>query len=332
LVVFLPTDPPNVWLLAKMHLSCSEVSIHQGMYHLCYTHLAMEGFVMCTKRYLSIYHPIHRLLYRHFFYLLAINATGFGKLVSPGGWFDRATSIGVEGCFELIRRAYKKWNFSESSPEADLKRRGMMDLEYYPYRDDALLLWSMIQKFVDEIVKFYYKTDDDVVNDFELQDWARALVQESTVPGFPGNGKLTDRHQVCFVVALIIFTCSVGHASVNFPTYEYYGFIPNQPGALRKPAPNTKTDVTEEELCDHLPDSSTALDQIAVTCILSEKGTASIGDYAQAMFFEPETKQAVSNFRAEIKHVSEVVAKRNEKRKTPYRFLDPVNIPNSIAI
>ena len=38
----------------------------------------------------------------------------------------------------------------------------------------------------------------------------------------------------------IIYTCSVSHASTNFPQYEEYGFPPNYPGMLRGIPPKNK--------------------------------------------------------------------------------------------
>ena len=102
--VFLPSDPPNLWLLAKMFYNNAEAQQHQSCTHLGFTHLLMEGVVICTHRHLSPSHPLFRLLAPHFLYLIAINSRGLEKLISPGGWVDKGMTVGVSGMFELIRR------------------------------------------------------------------------------------------------------------------------------------------------------------------------------------------------------------------------------------
>ena len=58
--------------------------------------------------------------------------------------------------------------------------------------------------------------------------------------GVPGDGQLTSTDQLVAVLTTIVYTCSVSHASTNFPQYEEYGFPPNYPGLLRGQPPRTK--------------------------------------------------------------------------------------------
>ena len=62
----------------------------------------------------------------------------------------------------------------------------------------------------------------------------------ATRQGVPGNGQLTSNEQLITILTTIIYTCSVSHASTNFPQYEEYGFPPNYPGLLRGQPPTTK--------------------------------------------------------------------------------------------
>lgn len=50
-------------------------------------------------------------------------------------------------------------------PQA-LKKRGLDDADKLPnfyYRDDSLKLWAAIEKFVNDILAIYYRSDDNVV-------------------------------------------------------------------------------------------------------------------------------------------------------------------------
>ena len=61
-----------------------------------------------------------------------------------------------------------------------------------------------------------------------------------TLQGIPGGGTLTNKDDLIQIVTSIIYTCSISHASANFPQYEEYGFPPNYPGLLRGTPPNSK--------------------------------------------------------------------------------------------
>lgn len=73
LQVYTPKDPTNTWLVAKMFYNNAEAQHHQALTHLGYTHLLMEGVVICTHRNLSPSHPLFKLMAPHFLFLLAIN-------------------------------------------------------------------------------------------------------------------------------------------------------------------------------------------------------------------------------------------------------------------
>ena len=61
---------------------------------------------------------------------------------------------------------------------------GAADLIYYPYRDDGMEIWTVLGNYVRDYLALYYKTDADVTEDYELQNWAKEL---SRAAGGPGN-------------------------------------------------------------------------------------------------------------------------------------------------
>ncbi|XP_076352240.1 allene oxide synthase-lipoxygenase protein-like isoform X2 [Tachypleus tridentatus] len=107
--VFLPSDSKYTWLLAKLYYNNADASYHQSCTHLGFTHLLMEGVVVCTHRNLSLSHPLFKLMAPHFLYLLAINGRELGSLLSENGWVDTTMTVGRCGMFELVKRGFKKW-------------------------------------------------------------------------------------------------------------------------------------------------------------------------------------------------------------------------------
>ncbi|XP_005095778.2 allene oxide synthase-lipoxygenase protein [Aplysia californica] len=342
--IFTPTDPSLTWALVKMWYNNADASYHQAVTHLGMTHLLMEGVTVATHRNLSQSHPIFKVLAPHFLYLIAINSRGLEVLVSDGGWVDKTMNYGNAGLFELIRRAFGSWRMEvEGTLPEDLKRRGLDDLNVLPcyhFRNDAILLYDAIKKYAKAYVDLYYPTEENLIEDEEIQSWVQELVKERSmndggvgILGVPGNGKLMNNEQLVQIITSIIYTCSISHASTNFPQYEEYAFPPNYPGLMRGSPPKSKTvEITQRDILDCLPDRPTTLDIMIVTKILSAKGTKSIGDFEVQYIFDPQARDIVDTFRKDLKEISRKIKERNLHRNPPYEYLDPDIIPNSISI
>ena len=67
---------------------------------------------------------------------------------------------GVVGVFANIGRAYTNWKLCvQGNLPNDLKDRGVDDLDALPnyhYRDDGLLYWAAIRKYVKTVVEGHY--------------------------------------------------------------------------------------------------------------------------------------------------------------------------------
>jgi arachidonate 5-lipoxygenase len=336
--VFYKSDPPATWALAKLWYNLADASFHQSCSHLGFTHLIMEGFAICTQRNLSSDHPVHKLLAPHFLYLIAINSAAVETLISPGGWVDKVTSTGVVGMFDLIRRQFETWRLDTNAvPPVDFARRGVETMPTYPYRDDAVLIYSAITTYVKTIIDHFYDKEEKLVGDYELQKWATELVRERTrggcgIKGLPGDGKYTNKEDLITTISAVIYTCSATHAAANFQQYDEYGFPPNYPLFLQGQVPTKKDGYTHKDLVDALPSRKMTLDTITVTTILSRKGTKSLGDFEVQYLYDPVSLQAGQAFRDELQRISQLIKDRNKDELYKYPFMDPENIPNAISI
>lgn len=60
--LFLPTDPPMAWLLAKCWVRSSDFQLHELLSHLLRGHLMAEVIAMATMRCLPSIHPIFKVI------------------------------------------------------------------------------------------------------------------------------------------------------------------------------------------------------------------------------------------------------------------------------
>ncbi|XP_045182594.2 polyunsaturated fatty acid 5-lipoxygenase-like [Mercenaria mercenaria] len=344
--VFLPSDPVNTWILAKMWFNVADANYHQSVTHLGFTHLKMEGIVVCTHRQIHKSHPIYKLLMPHFLYLLAINHVGIPQLLDRNGYVDKVLTLGSDGMKELIKHKNMNWRMDiDGDLLSDLKTRGVYDpdnpnlLPHYYYRDDAIKLYECIYSYVRKYLNLYYKSDADVKEDYELQNWRKKLetpVEEKGlgILGLYGvDGKFTTKDQVFRILTNIIFTCSVQHAAVNFRQYEEYAFPPNYPGSLRGHPPHNKEHIDDGQLLRSLPDEETMYNTMIITRVLSTQGMNKLGDFEVEYITDKEALKVVAEFRANLELIAEENDKsNNERRHEKYTCLNPHFVPNSISI
>ncbi|XP_054721231.1 allene oxide synthase-lipoxygenase protein-like [Uloborus diversus] len=330
------TPESKLWKLVK------SIDKSQPQSESCFTHLLMEGVVICTHRNLSQSHPLFKLLAPHFLFLLAINSRGLEKLICVNGWVDKTMTVGCKGMFELMKKGMRVWHFNvHGMVPNEIKSRGVEKdvLPKYPYRDDAVQIYHTIRRYVEKTVHCFYDKEDKVVNDYELQQWRAELVKDRKLGGcgflgVPGeeNNRFTNSEEVIDTITAIISICSLGHAAANFQQYDEYAFPPNYPGILYGDPPRDKAPVTENDILNKIPTKQTTLDIMTITKILSTKATKSLGDFEIQFMYNPICVKAAEEFREELAQISRQIKLRNRSEAFPYDWLDPEYIPNAISI
>ncbi|PRQ37628.1 putative linoleate 9S-lipoxygenase [Rosa chinensis] len=249
----------SIWQLAKAYVAVNDSGFHQLISHWLNTHAVIEPFVIATNRQLSVLHPVHKLLHPHFRDTMNINAQARQILINAGGILE-TTVFPAKYAMELSAVVYKSWVFPDQALPADLIKRGMavMDansphgvrllIEDYPYAVDGLNIWSAIKTWVTDYCSFYYRTDDMVQKDTELQSWWKELVEQGhgdkkNEPWWP---KMQTRDELIETCTIVIWTSSALHAAVNFGQYPFAGYLPNRPTVSRRFMPEIGTPEYEE--------------------------------------------------------------------------------------
>ncbi|XP_021282192.1 linoleate 9S-lipoxygenase 6-like [Herrania umbratica] len=244
----------SIWQFAKAFVAINDCAHHQLISHWLNTHAVLEPFVIATNRQMSVVHPIYKLLHPHFRDTMTINALARELLVNAGGIIETTFCPGKYS-MEMSSENYKSWNFLDQALPNDLKKRGIavddanslyglrLLIEDYPYAVDGLKIWFAIEKWVRDYCSFYYKTDEMVQQDPEVQAWWKELreVGHGDKKDEPWWPKMQTREELIQSCTTIIWIASALHAAVNFGQFAYSGYSANRPTLSRRLMPEKGT-------------------------------------------------------------------------------------------
>ena len=336
--ILTPFDSHLNWLYAKICVQIADANHHEMSSHLCHTHLVMEPFAIVTARQLGESHPLGLLLRPHFRFMLYNNELARNNLINQGGFVDDLLAGTLRESLQIVREAYFKnaqeyWSLDGFALPNEIKNRGLDDVErlpHYPYRDDGMLLWDAIEKFVSNYLSIYYPNPEDIKEDYELQAWIRELVASDAgrVKGVPE--RIDNLQQLINIVTAIIFTCGPQHSAVNYPQYEYMTFVPNMPLAgYESVKPNPTIDL--KDMMAFLPPPNQAAEQLQILYGLAAYRYDRLGYYDRP-FTDPRAEEAVRLFQQDLNHIERKIELRNKNRLVEYDYLKPSLVLNSISI
>ncbi|XP_038126929.1 polyunsaturated fatty acid lipoxygenase ALOX15B-like [Cyprinodon tularosa] len=334
--IFLPSDSEYDWLLAKIFVRSADFNEHQLNVHLLRTHLLAEVFAVSLLRNVPMVHPLYKLLIPHTRYTLQINSLARKTLISEEGVFTKFSASGGDGMITILRRSLTSVTYSSLCVPEDIAERGLKDIPNFYYRDDGLRLWNIINRFVCGVLSHYYKSDHEVKQDSELQQWILDIFEHGFL-SHPCRGipqKLNTVDELIKFVTMVIFTGSAQHAAVNTGQYDYGGWMPNTPISLKLPPPTKKGEATEETMLKTLPDVNVTVQGMATMWLLSQQSSdfVPLGQYPEEHFSEETPRQMIKKFQKELKELSAAIKQRNKELKVPYTYMDPEEVENSVAI
>lgn len=341
--VFTPKDHPYAWAMAKTAVQVADAHLHQYDSHIVRTHLSMAVIKIAAERQLARSHPVLHLLRPHFRFLLAINDSAFEILINPGGYLDELMAPTWLDSMKMVDHYWNVWNFQDlcvlstelSGREMD---RGTTPHVAYPYRDDGMMIYEAIQKFVGEYIDIYYRSDDDVRNDRELELFVAELTDPNrlNVRNLTPGGKIETSDALKAVLTAVIWTCGPQHAAVNFSQWDFVGHVPNMPLAGYRDTPLQGDQPTEADWFSFLPPnhppSVVTGKQVAIMYYLGTYRYDMLGYYQDKDFDDPEAWEAVARFQCNLARVGGEIFRANQRRQFSYPYLLPWNIPNSTSI
>lgn len=332
--VFTPADG-IAWKMAKTVVQQADSTTQELVSHLARTHLILEAVILSARREMAPWHPIRVLIDAHGYNTLAINDFAAHHLIAPGGQVEQLFAATLEGNLELASRGLADFTFAELAPFDQAAERGVAKgesaLADYPWRDDAMLLWPIVERMVARYVQIYYGSNQDVADDTELQSFVRVL-------GAPDGGSIPGVPEVRTVEALvgamarIVWTASLQHACMNNAQYDYLGYAPSAPGALYAEAPKPGTPLAQTDWMAMLPPISGALAQAALLYQLANVRILSLGQFPEGTFVDPRAEGVLELYRKELGWAETLLVGRDKTRFLPYPYLRPSQAGNSVFI
>lgn len=329
--IFTPADGFG-WRIARTQLAAADTLTGAIWFHHARTHLVAEPLIVAAHRSLAPNHPLMALLAQHARGTLYINEVGAHSVFAPHGLLDWFTGTSREGVRELSRRSVYRFDFSASIFPRRLKERGMTDPAlHFPFRDDGLLVWGALERWVEGYLGLYYTSDAAVASDGELLSW---LLAAGSVDGggISGLGVPQTVRALAELVTQVIFAGSALHAAMNFPVKDELTVIPASPFGAWGPPPTRTSGWTEADWLAMLPPLDAAQRQFDTALLLGMSRVGSLGDYPKDAFSDPRVAPLLASFQGELAAIEAEITQRNASRPQPYVHLLPSRVPPGINI
>jgi arachidonate 15-lipoxygenase len=299
--------------------------------------MMIEPVVLATHRQLSASHPLLLLLDPHFEGTLYINSLGQKTVFAPGGAIETISSATRDAFRGLAVSAVKGLPFGAIALPTNLAARGVDDVTVirdYPYRDDGLLVWKAIRDWAAAYVNLYYHSDGDVTGDAELQAWVNELLSPDggRLTGFGGEGGIKTRAALIDTLTIILFTSSAQHWALNGPLSSLMTYVPYYPIGAYAPRPTATSGASEADFLAALPPLENAQLQFGASYFMGSVRYTVLGDYPRGHFTDERVRAALAGFQMSLNEVEATITARNAHRATPYPYMRPSVIPQSINI
>ncbi|DAZ93433.1 TPA: hypothetical protein N0F65_000084 [Lagenidium giganteum] len=327
-LMYTPFDHPNEWRLAKMAFNAMEISAQQ-MQHFVETHLVYEPIRVEMMRAMSPYHPIYNLMDHHLFGVFGIPILARVGLLEDQTTLDSTFGWGAVGCLHYVLNYFQSPTLSLSySFLDDIKARGVHHIPNHKVVEYGTLLHAELSKFTAAYIDVYYKSDRDVANDRELQNWALWSSQLELVQDFPSE--LRTKTQLHRLLTHIIFQVSVKHHAMNGQVTWHSISAPfSVPSLWNEPLPTRKgvaIDLSKYIIPDqYLPD----LVHVAATFQREIPSRLTLLNAYDAQRFQqhPELQDVLVQFKKNMMTLDTAMAAREAQAAQPYEFLRPSRLP-----
>ncbi|KAL5256131.1 hypothetical protein ACHWQZ_G011370 [Mnemiopsis leidyi] len=329
------------WLYAKMWFRSADMNCYALCSHFAKCHAVSEAIAVAAYRNLPNAHPIFRILQPHILGIIPVNVNARAVLLSPKKNFFTLFLSAGGATIEIFNNFFKKFSYDDLVVPLDVEKRGVQDIPEYLYRDDMGSHWEIIHQYLKELVHLSYPSDDDVIEDEELQNFFKDVFDNGfrrfeNGAGFPRS--VSTREKLVEYLTAVVVNISVFHTAVNFQTFTYVPFQPNMPCCMSQPPPDQDTIITMELILDSLPlleitfyamNASNLLGTFSPIerFYLGDEGKNKLGMLGENMAVSPEQEACIRRMGERMRELKDKIDARNRGRYIKYDVLSPINTP-----
>ncbi|TMW57640.1 hypothetical protein Poli38472_001489 [Pythium oligandrum] len=278
-------------------------------------------------RNLAAEHPVRALIQRHGYLDFGLEA------LLPPTWFllgtpmDQSFGWGAVGSVKFLDYYFKTQVSVTYDLLADLQARGIHHIPINKYMPYGTKLYDAIHVFVEKYVAAYYKSDQAVADDHELQSWASDCARVPQFKDFPA--KITKRNRLVKLLTHLIYLEGVKHHAMNGATTWSAIALPYSTAALWKPMPTRKGEKID------LIEYTVPLNKMALAAGLAAvfirpvpANQSWMGVYDTAPFTsESELQPAIAELKTKLQHIDEFIEEQESGQAWPYKMLRPSKLP-----
>lgn len=334
--ILTPTDDYWSWQMAK--------TLFMSMYAMSgvIDHLSMHVYVapIAVGFYRSIprQHPLRALLEPHFLSLISNNHSGIfwdtgTQMINDNhsygqtdqglltGMMDKVSGWTGKTFLDATVQRAGFYHFVEHSTPIDRSQpNAFAAIEDFPQLDDNGLI-PVIQRWVRSYLSLYYRSDADVREDFELQNFCSDVALNGRVNGFPEAAPSFEA--LVDLVTRIVYWMSANHA-----LEATLGCVKLAPlGYWSDRVPRNDETKTEADWFNILPPINVALATFCGSRFfvdLPREWYRSLGRFPEGQFMHDRRVYAhLQEFQKELLQLDNRIQERNLTRRWPYTMMRP---------
>lgn len=315
--LYTPLDSEEAWIYAKLSFLQNEVLYMPLINHVVESHLWMDPIVISTDFYLHKKHPIHNLLYSHLKGNFAINKLAYLLLLKPKAFFDQFSQYTNSGTCKILKKGFEEFTINKKILPKDIKIRGVENIKYYPYRDDALLIWEALSNYVENYLDLFYTTENEISSDEYLNKWRRNVEQELNI---------SSDVSLPILLTTILFNIYDHNIHQNSLLEHYTNPFIATP--LLGNVPQNKNEITEAFLFESHADVKSKIGLAFLIKII----TAQTEVFSAEKFNSLPLNKPANDLQESFARIENTILNRNKNRIKPYTSVLPSKVDNSIKI
>lgn len=239
-IAYTPFDTEDEWTLAKMALEATEIDF-QNMQHMAETHAMTISMRVEAYRSLHEDHPVYELFTHHVFADFALELLSERLLLNTSTEVDMTFGFGATGALRFLGdRLTNDAQFVSVANDfpTDVQRRGLDNIPTHKYVQYGRLYYAAFDEFVKGVLDVHYPTEDELLNDHEVQNWAAGCSVIPHLRDFPE--KFESKAQLRKLLVHIIFQSTFKHHAMNGVVSWHGVSMPYSIPAVWHPLPTQK--------------------------------------------------------------------------------------------